>query len=633
MAELDPHFTFENFVVGPANRLASAAARRASERPGVSYNPLFIHAPAGMGKTHVLGAMAHHTARVFPDKKVEYQTAHEFLGEFLKKSGLATKTEVRKRYLNLDILLLDEVHILLAQPDVQELLLMTLEALTGDGKQVVLASDHPPSEIEGLGAHLRTRFESGLLVDIGPPEYETRVAIIRKWLEIQLQILEPGVPEAIGRVPAQTVRQLERAYTRILEVQKREDRTVSTEEIPGLLEPSDPQESDSGGTELGEFLDELSDTVAAKVQAQEASWRKLLRESAEEVEEEGFNAALLRRQIEEETQPIDLDGMLGGFRSAIERLKEIRAQLEDAGNPWPEAAHGILKDPEQLDEAEALLASAEERARSFPEIPHGPTLSELEQELPKLVIRAADQLVSTERSEYNPLYVWSRDGAAARALLHSAGRSKHSDEETARVALISVDGFAEEFIRALSIGVAGAWRERWWLADLLLLDGAEDLSGTERAQEELFQLLEALQRRRARVMISADRPPNEISALDDRLRARLDAGLVVEVEVEQSDLSPELLGTLEKPEPAPRPAAPERKDVSSEDRDWIRSFQPKGPEGYELSRGPREGEEGLLEGPAGGDRARSVAEVWVPSPEQVILEWGRLEERLVEDPD
>ena len=87
MAKLDPHFTFETFVVGPANRLASAAARRAAERPGVSYNPLFIYASSGLGKTHILGAIAHHVAKVAPDKRVEFQTPEEFLREFVKGSG------------------------------------------------------------------------------------------------------------------------------------------------------------------------------------------------------------------------------------------------------------------------------------------------------------------------------------------------------------------------------------------------------------------------------------------------------------------------------------------------------------------------------------------------------------------
>jgi len=618
MAKLDPRFTFENFVVGPANRLASAAARRAAERPGVSYNPLFIYAPAGLGKTHVLGAIARHVAKVSPEKEVEYLTAEEFLREFVQASGVRGPDEVRERYRELDILLVDDVQFLTAQADVQDLLLLTLDTLTGDGKQVVLTSDRPPAGIDGLGAHLRTRFEGGLLVEIGPPEYETRVAIIKKCLEIRLQLVEPGVADAIGRSPIKTVTELEGALDRILGIQAREDRILSPEEVTALLERGVPTDSDLKGSEMGHFLDELSDTVAAKVQAQEAPWRRALRELAEEVEAEEFDASRLRRLMEERTQPGDLDGMLRGFRGAIRRLKEIRTHLEAAGNPWPEAAHGVLRDPERLDEAEALLASAEERARPFPEVPPGPILEELGGELPRLVIRAADRLVSTERPEYNPLYVWSSDGVAARVLLQAAGRSKLQEGEGIRVALISVPSFSEEFIQALSLGVAGAWRERWWFADLLLVDGAQDLSATERAQEELFHLFEALQRRGARVMIAADRPPTEIPAVDDRLRARLEGGLVVEVEVTASDLSPEFQKALRMSAPSPEFPKPERKDTSAEDRDWIRSFQPG------VSLGPED---------SGGEEASASPEAWVPSPEKVIWEWPRLEDRIVEELD
>jgi chromosomal replication initiation ATPase DnaA len=634
MAKLDPHFTFENFVVGPANRLASAAARRAAERPGVSYNPLFIYASSGLGKTHVLGAVGHHVAKVSSDKRVEYQTAQEFLREFVQTSGVRGEKEVRERYRDLDILLMDDVQFLTTQSDVQALLLLTLDTLTGEGKQVVLASDRPPAEIDGLGAHLRTRFEGGLLVDIGPPEYETRVAIIKKWIESRLQILEPGVADAIGRFPFQTVTELQTALGRILDTQELEDRTITPEEATAIVERGEPVGQGLGGTELGQFLDELSDTVAAKVQAQEAPWRRLLRELAEEVEAEEFEATRLRRRIEGETPPRDLDGMVREFRVTIQRLKEIRAALDAAGNPWPEAAYGVLRDPERLDEAEALLASAKERARPFTEIPPGPALKGLGGDLPQLVIRAADQLINTDRPEYNPLFVWSPDGLAARALLQAAGRSRLLDKEGVRVALTSVPEFAEDFIHSLSLGVAGAWRERWWSADLLLIDGAQDLSATERAQEEFFHLFEALRRRRARVMIAADRPPTKISALDDRLRARLDGGLVVEIDVRASDLSPELLESLKKPIPREPPPEPEEKDISDEDREWIKSFQTGPPVGHEASRGLREGEEGgFLEVLATGREVSTPVEAWVPSPEQVVWAWPRLEERIVEELD
>jgi len=639
MAKLDPKLTFENFVVGPANRLASAAARRAAERPGVSYNPLFIHAPSGLGKTHLLGAMARHVAKVSPGKKVAYQTAREFLRQFVQAVESEDGGGVQDRYGDLDILLLDDIQFLTTQEDVQDHLLLTLDTLTGEGKQVVLAGDRAPAEIPGLVAHLRTRFEEGLLVSIGPPEYETRVAIIRKSVEARKAVLSPGVADAIGRMPIRTVTELLTALDRILTVQEAEARQVTAAEATAIVEAGEVENSGIPDRELGEFLNEISHTVAAKVQAQESPWRKTLREHAEEAERGGFKADRLRRLIDSHDPPADLDGVLAEFQERLDRLREIGRELDAAGNPWPEAAFSVLRDPERLDEGEALLASAQERARPFPEFPPGPSLEDLRGEVPKLVIRAASQLVSTDRPEYNPLYLWSPGGLAADVLLRAAGRTRTKEEEKARVALISVSAFADEFIHALSSGVAGAWRERWWSADLLLVEGLQHLSETERAQEEVFHLMEALRRRKARIMLSADRLPGEISGLDDRLRGRIESGLVVEVPVVPDDLSPALRDSIcdtAEVSASPEVGEASEENVADKDREWIKSFQTGVPSwGRRGSRGPGgRDREGLMAIPD-GDRgeASTSSEPWVPSPEKVVWNWPRMEERMAEDLD
>jgi chromosomal replication initiation ATPase DnaA len=634
MAKLDPRFTFESFVVGPANRLASAAARRAAERPGVSYNPLFIYAAAGLGKTHILGAIAHHVGKVSPGKKVGYQPAQDFLRDFVQATGDKSPAGIRTRYKILDFLLLDDVQLLTTQADVQDLLLLTLDTLIEDGKQLVLASDRPPVEIDGLGALLRSRFEGGLLVKIGAPEYETRVAIIQEWLEARLQVMAPGVAEAIGRFPFKAVTDLHTALARVLEIQDRDNRLITPEEAGAIVERGEGVDLGFINSELGQFLDELSDSVAAKVQAQEAPWRKALRELAEEVEVEGFRADRLRHRIESDAPPRGLETILEEFRATVQRLKEIGAELQVEGNPWPEAAHGVLKDPERLDEAEALLASARERSRPFPKVPPGPTLKEMGGELPQLVIRAADQLVGTDRPEYNPLYVWSSDGAAALALLQAAARTRLKKEGGSKVAQTSASRFAQEFIQSLTAGTAGAWRERWWSADLVLVDRAQDLSLTERAQEEFVHLFEALTRRRARVMIAADRPPNNISPLDDRLRAQLEGGLVIEIDVKATDLSSSLQETLEEAAAEEEPIVEKVRGIADEDREWIMSFQPGRTAGGARSRGSGgKEEEEFLEALEAGADLDSAVDPWTPSPERVVWEWPNLADRLAEEPD
>jgi hypothetical protein len=356
---------------------------------------------------------------------------------------------------------------------------------------------------------------------------------------------------------------------------------------------------------------------------------------AEKAEGNGFRADRLRRLIDSDAPPTDLDGVVADFEERLECLRAIARELEVAGNPWPEAAFSVLRDPERLDEGEALLASARERARPFPGFPPGPSLEDLRGDLPKLVIRAADQLVNTDRPEYNPLYLWSPGGLAADVLLRAAGRTRTKEQEKARIAHISVSAFADEFIHALSSGVAGAWRERWWSADLLLVEGIQHLSETERAQEEVFHLLEALRRRNARIMLSGDRLPGEIPGLDERLRGRIEGGLVVEVPVSSDDLSPALRDSARETSESPRAAEVVSEDVAERDREWIRSFQTGRPWGRRGSPGPvgREGEP--LPAIPGGDQegGRTPSEPWLPSREQVVWHWPRLEDRMAEELD
>jgi chromosomal replication initiation ATPase DnaA len=667
MADLDPRFTFETFVVGPANRLASAAARRAAESPGANYNPLFLYSASGLGKTHILGAISRQVGKLFPGKAVVYQTVEGFLGELTEALQGGDRDGIRGRYEQLEILLMDDVQFLAGQTEAQEMLLRTLDSLTGAGKQVILASDRPPADIDGLDARLRTRFEGGLLVDIGPPEYETRVAIIRRQAESRGQPLDAGVAEVIGRIGFKNVRELGGALNRILAIQELEERSITPEEASVLLGESEVVSDQEDPEDLGNFLDEISDTVAAQVERQEAPWRKTLREVAELAEDDDFKADRIRRLLEGENAPSDLSVTVEDFRKTISRLKAIGLELESVGNPWPEAAHSVLRDPDRLDEAEALLASARERSKPFPTVGAGPALEKLGGTVPQLVIKAAEQLVKTDRPEYNPLYVWSEDGEASALLMEAAGRTYKAANEGARVAFISVSAFADEFIGALSAGVAGAWRERWWSAELLLVYGAEALSDTERAQDEFFHLFEALQRRKARIMFAADRPPSKIRAIDDRLRSRFEGGLVLEVETTAAEIAKaqeaaaapkeKVVPPLEdfilddagpnglyQGTPSQTVAAasskgsdgkPSKKDVSDLDREWILGFTATDNVklGREVADEPTPEEEAAVAAEKTPTAEAPVDDEWFPSPERVVWEWPRLEERVVEDPD
>jgi chromosomal replication initiator protein len=213
--DLDPRHTFERFVIGSGNRLAHAAALAVAELPGEAYNPLFLHGPPGLGKTHLLGAIADYLRRRRPELTVHYTTAERFTTEFV--TALRREPDVFKlRYRKLDALLIDDVQALEGKEHTQEEFVQTFNALHVAGKQIVLSSDRPPEAIARLAERLRDRFEWGLRVGIGPPDLRTRTALLwRMTTEVPLEISDPGVLHDIAGLAAGNVRRLEGALTRI----------------------------------------------------------------------------------------------------------------------------------------------------------------------------------------------------------------------------------------------------------------------------------------------------------------------------------------------------------------------------------------------------------------------------------
>ncbi|HSW31717.1 MAG TPA: DnaA/Hda family protein [Longimicrobiales bacterium] len=622
MTDLDPKLTFESFVVGPANRLATAAARRAAESPGTSYNPLFVYSASGLGKSHILNAIAHQSRKTEPGRRIHYMTLEGYLQELTSALESGDRDGFRDRYGGLDILLLDDSQFLAGQNEAQEMLLRTLDQLSASGSQIVLASDRPPADINGLDARLLSRFSGGLIVDIGPPEYETRVAIITRKAAERRQALGPGVAEALGRFPFKNVRELGGALNRVLAIQDLEERQVTPEEVQRLMGEAPAPRAGPSGDDFGSFLQDLSGAVAQTVEAQEDPWRKAVREAVDAAEREGFSAQRLK-PLQGGVEPKGWEFLVDRFRKDVQRLRDIENELDRLGNPWPDAAQGLLKDPERLEEAEALLTSVRERQRPFPKVGPGPDLTALEG-FPKMAVKAAQQVVGPDKPEYNPLYLWSPGSERGRALLAAAGRTFQSTHADARMAVTSVAEFAQDFIRALGEGVAGAWRERWWTVDALLIHGVEALSETERAQDEFFHLFEALKRRGARVMLVGDRPPSGIDRIDDRLRSRFEGGLVLEVAGGASGAGLELVTSAE-PQARPGPFAGLQPPAT-----------PPGPRPPARSpgRGPGAGQPAAqAPAPSRGAEPPRRGGTWFPTAENVVIYWPKIEELLLEELD
>ena len=202
---LSERYTFDLFVIGKSNELAAAAAHAVSQAPGKVYNPLFIYGDTGLGKTHLMQAVAHETLQRNPNTRVTYVGTEQFMNELISSIMDRTAPEFRRRYRETDLLLIDDVHFLKGRKEAtQEEFFHTFNALYEAGRQIVLTSDRPPSEIAGLEARLISRFQWGMVADIGLPDFEHRVAILKQ--KAQLDRLELTIPDDVIHFIAEHVR-------------------------------------------------------------------------------------------------------------------------------------------------------------------------------------------------------------------------------------------------------------------------------------------------------------------------------------------------------------------------------------------------------------------------------------------
>jgi chromosomal replication initiator protein len=213
---INPRYTFANFIVGSANRLAHAASLSVAERPGHAYNPLFLYGGVGLGKTHLMHAIGNQVMAKFPRKRVVYATSEKFTNEFITSIQQGKIDEFRGRYRRIDLLLIDDIQFIADKERTQEEFFHTFNAIHEDGKQIVLSSDRPPKAILTLEERLRSRFEWGLIADLTAPDLETRIAILRAKAEEGAVPISSDVIEFIARKVVSNIRELEGALNRIV---------------------------------------------------------------------------------------------------------------------------------------------------------------------------------------------------------------------------------------------------------------------------------------------------------------------------------------------------------------------------------------------------------------------------------
>src|SRR5437870_4749402 len=427
-----------------------------------------------------------------------------------------------------------------------ELLRLT-EALQQSGHQIVLASDRPPAEIADLDERLISRFSGGLVVDIGIPDYETRVAILRRKAEERGSKFQPGVLETVAKVEYPNVRELMGALNRLIAFQAVNDTPINAEAASkGLGIPTtssaaaSPAAASSAAASPDEFSQFLTDVTATVGKAVEA-WRARVTEAVLRWEGEGYRTGRMQK-LPDQDQPAAVDDAIAAYGQDVERLKAHEAEVAVLD---PQAAgEKVFRDPDHMDEAEAAAAKVRDGAAP-PPAPSAAFPFETYVAGPsnEVALNAARDVIAKPGKKYNPLVIVGRSGLGKTHLLNAIGLEL-ARKKNAVVACLSTQAFVDELIAAIDGNRVDWWRARYRRATALLLDDIHLLSGKERTQEELFNLFNQLVDADRQLVFTAPAHPNTLEGLEERIVSRLEGGLVTEIVEPDKELRRSVLERL-----------------------------------------------------------------------------------------
>jgi chromosomal replication initiator protein len=639
--QVDARFRFDNFVVGSGNRLAVAAARAVAESPGAVYNPLFMYSGSGLGKTHLMGAIGNHVQQKQKELHVEYVALDDFVEQLHAAIGTGETERFKQRYQRVDVLLLDDVQFLTGHLETQTELLRLLNAMQASGRQIVMTSDRPPMDIRDVDERLITRLSGGLIVDIGAPDFETRVAILRAKCEERGVKFRAGVIEELARLEYANVRELQGALNRCIASQTLGGKQIAPEDVLGLVGDvvsPDAAATPSRGIRADEFQNFLSDMANAVAQHVEG-WKVRIAEAMQFWAGQGYKVAPLERMLNERTAPEKWEQLLRGFNAAVERLHAIEQQAVQIDPNL--AGNDIFRDPQRLKDAEAFL----EKVQATTTPPPGPSSAFTRANFEvgasnQLAVKACESVIAEPGQRYNPLFIHGPSGVGKTHLLNAAGNELvNGASKSPLVACVSAQLFMDELIAALQEGTVDRWRARYRAVDALLIDDVQFVAGKERTQEELFHVFNALYAEAKQLVFASDRPPKELDGLEDRLRSRFEGGLVVEMHSPDRELRQRLYRRfLSAADPeahdellaylADRPAASVREVIGTVNRLLAAADLANVEISLAVARAELE-PEGTVHHAV--PTVRSAADTFFLDDEKVVWDWPDIASRLIEE--
>jgi chromosomal replication initiation ATPase DnaA len=536
--DLNPRFRFAAFVVGPSNRLACTAAQAVAQSPGSAYNPLFIYGRSGLGKTHLLHAIGFGSIERQAGLPVVYLTLEEFVGQYHAAVAAGALDAFRRGLEETHVLLLDDVQFLAKHREMQAELLRLSEAMQREGRQLVLSSDRPPAEIGELDERLISRLAGGLLVDLAAPDFETRLAILRRKADERGIAFAPGVLEAVAEAGSGNVRELVGLVNRLSAFQAVSEAPLTPAGARALLFGDDADGAAAAATppaapdlpplretppdEFAAFLSAVTRTVAQSVDA----WKSRIGEAVMRWQGEGFRTTRLEGLLQQGAMP-DVDEVLQSFDDDVQTLRALAAE---AGALDPAAAgHARFRDPDRLAEARGFVQKLQEGL-----VPPPAPIATLGLDdyvvgaANEAVVRAARLVAHEPGRRYTPLFIAGPSGVGKTHLLHAIGNALVAGGAQI-VACLGAQAFIEDLLAALEAGNVESWRRRYRRADAFLLDDVQLVAGKEQTQDELFNLFNVLAEAEKQLVFAADRLPAQLSGVAARLVTRFEGGLVVEL--------------------------------------------------------------------------------------------------------